>query len=81
MGAFTLGQGGGTGVYMYGQDLSAKHMIQWLEVDSKKAWNRIYQATNISNRFPWGPPVEQPLQGCSLPPLSQPIQHAPNRHV
>jgi hypothetical protein len=28
MGAFTLGQGGGTGAYMNGQDLSAKHLIR-----------------------------------------------------
>jgi len=85
MGAFTLGQGGVTGVYMHGQDLSAKHLIHWLKVDSKEAWNRVYQAMNISDRFPGGPPVgrqyDKPLQGSSLPPLSQTIQHAPNRHV
>ena len=49
MGAFTLGQDGRTGAFMNGRDLSAKHLIQWLEVDSKEAWNRIYQATNISS--------------------------------
>jgi len=41
MGAFTLGQDGGTGVYMNGQDLSAKHLIHWLKVDSIETWNRI----------------------------------------
>jgi len=51
MGAFTLGQDGGTGVYMNGQDLSAKHLIHWLKVDSKEARNRIYQATTIANYF------------------------------
>ena len=32
MGAFTLGQDGRTGVYMDGQDLSAKHLLHWLKV-------------------------------------------------
>jgi len=49
MGAFTLGQDGRTGAFMNGQDLSATHLIRWLEVDSKEACNRIYQATNISS--------------------------------
>jgi len=44
---------------MNGQDLSAKHLIHWLKVDSKETRNRIYQATTISNRFPGGPPVRQ----------------------
>jgi len=59
MGAFTLGQDRRTGVYMDGQDLSAKHLIHWLKVDSTETWNRIYQATNISNPFPGGPPVQR----------------------
>jgi len=37
MGAFTLGQGGGEGAYTSGQDLSAKHLTQWLEEDLKEA--------------------------------------------
>ena len=44
---------------MNGQDLSAKHLIHWLKVDSKETRNRIYQATTISNRFPGGPPVRR----------------------
>jgi len=75
MGAFTLGQRGGTGVYMHGQDLSAKHLIRWLEVDSKEAWNRIYQATNISNRFPGGPPVEPQYDN---PSRAVPFHHSAN---
>ena len=57
MGAFTLGQDGRTGVYMNGQDLSAKHLIHWLKVDSQETRNTIYQATTIANCFPGGPPV------------------------
>ena len=45
----TLGQDGRTGVYMNGQDLSAKHLIHWLEVDSKETRTTIYQATTIAN--------------------------------
>ena len=48
---FTLGQDGRTGVYMNGQDLSAKHLIHWLEVDSKETRTTIYQATTIANYF------------------------------
>ena len=55
MGAFTLGQDGRTGVYMNGQDLSAKHLIHWLTVNSRETRNRIYQATTIANSFPGGP--------------------------
>ena len=49
MGAFSLGQGEGNGAYTFGQDLSARHLTRWLEEDSKKAWKKIYQATNICN--------------------------------
>ena len=57
MGAFTLGQGGGKGAYTLGQDLSAKHLTRWLEEDSEKAWQKIYQAMNICNHPPVGLPV------------------------
>jgi len=57
MGAFTLGQGGRTGAYMNGRDLSATHLLHWLKVDSKETQNRIYQAT--TNTFPGGPPVSR----------------------
>jgi len=59
MGAFILGQGGRTGVYMDGRDLSAKHLLHWLKVDSKGTRNRIYQATTMFNTFPGGPPVSR----------------------
>jgi len=75
MGAFTLGQGGGTGVYMFGQDLSAKHLIRWLKEDSKQAWKRIYQATNISNHFPGGPPIAQQRDN---PSWAVPFHHSAN---
>jgi len=55
MGAFTLGQNGRTGKFMEGRDLSAKHLLQWLQVDSKKTRTRLLQATTISNVFPGGP--------------------------
>jgi len=57
MGAFTLGQDGRTGVYMNGQDLSARHLIHWLKVYSKETRTKIYQASTIANYFPGGPPV------------------------
>jgi len=75
MGAFMLGQAGRTGVYIYGQDLSAKHLIQWLEVDSKEAWKRIYQAASISNYFPGGPPVEPQHDN---PSRAVPFHHSAN---
>ena len=59
MEAFTLGQDGRTGVYMDGQNLSAKHLINRLKVDLTETRNRIYQATTISNHFPGGPPVRR----------------------
>jgi len=59
MGAFTLGQNGRTGVYMGGRDLSAKHLLHWLKVDSQETRNRIYQATTISNVSPGGPLVNR----------------------
>jgi len=55
MGAFTMGQNGGPGTFMEGRDLSAKHLLHWLKVDSKEARSRLYQATTISNVFPGGP--------------------------
>jgi len=75
MGAFTPGQKGGTGVYMNGQDLSAKHLTRWLKVDSKEAWNKIHQTTNISNRFPGGPPVEPQYDN---PSRAVPFHHSAN---
>jgi len=71
MGAFTLGQNGGTGTFMERRDLSAKHLLHWFKVDSKETWTRLYQAITISNVFPGGP----------LVPFSQFTQHAPSRHV
>ena len=50
MGAFTLGQGGETDTHTFGQDLSAKHLTLWLKEDSRKGWEKKYQATNICNR-------------------------------
>jgi len=68
MGAFTLGQKGGTGVYMNGQDLSATHLTHWLRVNSRESRTRIHQATTIANFLPRGPqaPDSQPtLKGES----------------
>ena len=75
MGAFTLGQDGRTGVYMDGQDLSAKHLIHWLQVDSKDTRNRIYQAINISNSFPGGLPVQRQYDN---PDRQIPFHHSAN---
>mmetsp|Transcript_100044 Transcript_100044/g.161271 ORF Transcript_100044/g.161271 Transcript_100044/m.161271 type:complete len:238 (+) Transcript_100044:1062-1775(+) len=55
MGAFTLGQNGRTTTPMRGRDLSAKHLLQWLKVDSKKTRTRLLQASTILNIFPGGP--------------------------
>ena len=54
MGAFTVGKNGGKGTFMKGQDLSAKHLLHWLKVDSKEARTSFHQATTISNVFPGG---------------------------
>ena len=40
---------------MRGRDLSAKHFLHWLKVDSKKTRTRLLQATHHLNVFPWGP--------------------------
>ena len=42
---------------MNGPDLSAKHLIHWLKVNSRETRNRIYQATTIAKSYPGGPPV------------------------
>jgi len=42
MGGFIMGQDGRTRVYMDGQDLSAKHLLHWLKVDSKETRSRMY---------------------------------------
>jgi len=60
---------------MDGQDLSAKHLIHWLKVDSTKTWNRIYQATNIPNPFPGGPPVRRQYDN---PTWTVPFHHSAN---
>ena len=52
MGAFTLGQNGQTTTSMRGRDLSAKHLLHWLKVDSRKTRTRLLQATTILNVFP-----------------------------
>jgi len=44
-------------------------------VDSKEAWKRIYQATNISNSFPGGPPVEPQYDN---PSRAVPFHHSAN---
>ena len=75
MRAFTLGHDGRTGVYMNGQDLSAKHLIHWLRVDSKETRNRIHQATTIANFFPGGPPVPRHYDN---PNLRVPFHHSAN---
>ena len=75
MGAFTLGQDGRTSVYMDGQDLSAKHLLHWLKVDSKETRSRIYQATTISNPFPGGPPVRRQYDN---PTWRVPFHHSAN---
>ena len=75
MGAFTLGQGGRTGVYMDGRDLSAKHLLHWLKEDSKETRNRIYQAITISNTFPGGPPVSRQYDN---PTWRVPFHHSAN---
>ena len=75
MGAFTLGQGEGQGAYMLGQDLSAKHLTRWLVEDLEKAWNKIYQATNICNH----PPVFLPVTRQSdNPSWAVPFHHSAN---
>jgi len=75
MGAFTLGQDGRTRGYLDGQDLSAKHVLDWLKVDSKKTRSRIYQATTISNPFPGGPPVRRQYDN---PTWRVPFHHSAN---
>jgi len=75
MGAFTLGQGGGQGAYTLGQDLSAKHLTRWLEEDSEKAWQKIYQATNICNHPPVGLPVTRQSDN---PSWAVPFHHSAN---
>jgi hypothetical protein len=55
MGAFTLGQNGRTTTSMRGWDLSAKHLLHWLKVDSKKTRTSLLQATTIPNVFPGSP--------------------------
>ena len=75
MGAFTLGQGGGTDTLTLGQDLSAKHLILWLKEDSRGGWDKIYQATNICNHFPGGPPVTRQSDN---PSWAVPFHHSAN---
>ena len=75
MGAFTLGQDARTDVYMKGQDLSAKQLLHWLTEDSVTTRKRIYQATNISNPFPGGPPVQRQYDN---PDRAVPFHHSAN---
>jgi len=75
MGAFTLGQNGRTWAYMEGRDLSAKHLLHWLKVDSKQTRTRLYQATTISNVFPGGAPVNRPHDN---PTWRVPFHHSAN---
>jgi len=75
MGAFSLGQGEGNGAYTFGQDLSARHLTRWLEEDSKKAWKKIYQATNICNHPPGGFPVTRQSDN---PSWAVPFHHSAN---
>ena len=73
MGAFTLGQG--TDTITFGQDLSAKHLMLWLKDDSRGSWDNIYQATNIHNHFPGGPPVTRQFDN---PSWAVPFYHSAN---
>jgi len=75
MGAFMLGQGGGEGAYTLGQDLSAKHLIRWLEEDSEEAWKKIYQVKNICNHPPGGGPVTRQSDN---PSWAVPFHHSAN---
>jgi len=75
MGAFTLGQGGGTDTHTFGQDLSAKHLTLWLKEDSRVGWEKIYQATNICNHFPGGGPVTRQSDN---PSWAVPFHHSAN---
>ena len=60
---------------MEGRDLSAKHLLHWLKVDSKKNRTRLYRATTISNVFPGGPPVNRPHDN---PTWRVPFHHSAN---
>jgi len=70
-----LGQDARTVIYMEGQDLSAKQLIHWLKVDSTTTRKRIYQATNISNPFQGGPPVQRQYDN---PNRAFPFHHSAN---